>query len=105
MTDTRLWQVATAVVLAAILSLGTPAAFTQAATERSDKDEPGLASRIEYTVEKVLRKIEEGFRKAADKLEAKRVGEKVEQKLDKAAKKTGEGFEKAGKKIEQKLGD
>jgi hypothetical protein len=104
----RFWKVAMVLGLVTVLWTGTPAALTRAASERSDAesgDERGVEARIADTVEKVGKKIEEGFTKAANKLEVKRVGEKIEQKLNKAAKKTAEGFEKAGKKIEKKLGD
>lgn len=105
---TRFWKIAMVFGLVTVLCTGTPLALTRAASERSDVesgDERGLEERIADTAKKVGKKIEEGFTKAADKLEEKRVGEKIEQKLNKAAKKTAEGFEKAGKKIEQKLGD
>jgi len=66
---------------------------------------PGVMERIETTVKKVGKKIEEGFNKTVKKVEDKHIGDKIEKKLKKAATKTGEGFEKAGKKIEQKLGN
>jgi len=104
----RFWKVAIVLGLVTVLWTGGPAALTQAASEGSQAesgDERGVGARIADTVKKVGKKIEEGFTKAADKLEKKRVGEKIERKLNKAAKKTAEGFEKAGKKIEKKLGD
>ena len=62
-----------------------------------------VVERIESTAKKVGNKIEQGFSKAAKKIEEKHLGEKIEQKLKKAATKTVEGFKKAGKKIDQKL--
>lgn len=62
-----------------------------------------VVERIEDTAKKVGSKIEQGFSKAAKKIEEKRIGEKVERKLKKAATKTAEGFKKAGEKIDQKL--
>jgi len=64
---------------------------------------PSVFERIGNTAKKVGHKIEQGFKKAATKLEQKKVGEKVERKLKKAADKTAEGFKKAGNKIDQKL--
>jgi hypothetical protein len=104
----RFWKIAMVLGLVTVLWTGAPAALTHAASEDSHAesgDERGVGSRIADAVKKVWKKIEEGFTKAADKLEKKRVGEKIDRKLNKAAKKTAEGFEKAGKKIEQKLGD
>jgi hypothetical protein len=66
-------------------------------------EKPGVMERIGNTAKKVGNKIEQGFTKAARKLEQKKVGEKIEQKLNKAARKTAEGFKKAGDKIDQKL--
>lgn len=66
---------------------------------------PGVMERIEATAKKVGKKIEQGFKKTARKVEEKHIGDKIERKLKKAANKTAEGFDKAGKKIEQKLGD
>ena len=62
-----------------------------------------VVERIEGTAKKVGNKIEQGFSKAAKKIEEKHMGEKVERKLKKAATKTAEGFKKAGEKIDQKL--
>ena len=62
-----------------------------------------VVERIEGTAKKVGKKIEQGFSKAAKKIEEKNLGEKIERKLKKAATKTVEGFKKAGKKIDQKL--
>ena len=62
-----------------------------------------VVKRIEGTAKKVGNKIEQGFSKAAKKIEEKHLGEKIEQKLKKAATKTAEGFKKAGKKIDQKF--
>ena len=62
-----------------------------------------VVERIEGTAKKVGNKIEQGFSKAAKKIEEKHIGEKVERKLKKAATKTAEGFKKAGEKIDQKL--
>lgn len=62
-----------------------------------------VVERIGSTAKKVGNKIEQGFSKAAKKIEEKHLGDKIEQKLKKAATKTVEGFKKAGKKIDQKL--
>jgi hypothetical protein len=62
-----------------------------------------VVERIVGTAKKVGNKIEQGFSKAAKKIEEKHIGEKVERKLKKAATKTAEGFKKAGDKIDQKL--
>ncbi len=64
---------------------------------------PSVTERIENTAKKVGNKIEQGFAKAAKKLQEKKVGEKIERKLKKAVTKTEEGFKKAGKKIDEKL--
>ena len=62
-----------------------------------------VVERIEGIAKKVGNKIEQGFSKAAKKIEEKHIVEKVERKLKKAATKTAEGFKKAGEKIDQKL--
>jgi hypothetical protein len=62
-----------------------------------------VVERIEDTAKKVGSKIEQGFSKAAKKIEEKHIVDKVERKLKKAATKTAEGFKKAGEKIDQKL--
>lgn len=74
-----------------------------ALAEGEATDKPGVMERIGNTAKKVGNKIEQGFTKAARKLEEKKVGEKIERKLKKAATKTAEGFKKAGNKIDQKL--
>jgi len=66
-------------------------------------DNRTVVERIEGTAKKVGNKIDQGFSKAAKKIEEKHLGEKIEQKLKKAATKTVEGFKKAGEKIDQKL--
>jgi len=71
--------------------------------ENEPSNSPGVFERIGNTAKKVGHEIEQGFKKAATKLEQKKVGEKVERKLKKAADKTAEGFKKAGNKIDQKL--
>lgn len=62
-----------------------------------------VVEQIEDTAKKVGSKIEQGFSKAAKKIEEKHIVDKVEGKLKKAATKTAEGFKKAGEKIDQKL--
>jgi hypothetical protein len=74
-----------------------------ALAESEPSDNRTVVERIEGTAKKVGNKIEQGFSKAAKKIEAKHIVEKVEQKLKKAARKTAEGFKKAGEKIDQKL--
>ena len=66
-------------------------------------DNRTVVERIGSTAKKVGNKIEQGFSKAAKKIEEKHLGEKIERKLKKAATKTAEGFKKAGKEIDQKL--
>lgn len=73
---------------------------TAALAETGDRT---VVERIEGTAKKIGNKIEQGFSKAAKKIEEKHLGEKIEQKLKKAAAKTAEGFKKAGEKIDQKL--
>ena len=74
-----------------------------ALAESEPTDNRTVVERIEGTAKKVGNKIEQGFSKAAKKIEEKHIGEKVERKLKKAATKTAEGFKKAGKKIDQKF--
>jgi hypothetical protein len=74
-----------------------------ALAESEPTDNRTVVERIEGTAKKVGNKIEQGFSKAAKKIEEKHIGEKIEQKLKKAATKTAEGFKKAGEKIDQKL--
>ena len=74
-----------------------------ALAESEPTDNRTVVERIEGTAKKVGSKIEQGFSKAAKKIEEKHIGEKVERKLKKAATKTAEGFKKAGDKIDQKL--
>ena len=64
-----------------------------------------FTEKVGETAKKIGKKIEEGFKKTAKKIEDKHVPEKVERKLKKAADKTVEGFEKAERKIKQKLAD
>ena len=71
--------------------------------ESEPTDNRTVVERIEGTAKKVGSKIEEGFSKAAKKIEGKHIGEKVERKLKKAATKTAEGLKKTGEKIDQKL--
>ena len=74
-----------------------------ALAENKPTDNGTVVERIGSTAKKVGNKIEQGFSKAAKKIEEKHLGDKIEQKLKKAATKTVEGFKKAGKKIDQKL--
>ena len=74
-----------------------------ALAESEPTDNRTVVERIESTAKKVGNKIEQGFSKAAKKIEEKHLGDKIEQKLKKAATKTVEGFKKAGRKIDQKL--
>ena len=74
-----------------------------ALAESEPSDNRRVVERTGGTAKKVGNKIEQGFSKAAKKIEEKHIGEKVEQKLKKAATKTAEGFKKAGEKIDQKL--
>ena len=74
-----------------------------ALAESEPTDNRSVVERIGSTAKKVGNKIEQGFSKAAKKIEEKHVVEKVERKLKKAATKTAEGFKKAGEKIDQKL--
>lgn len=71
--------------------------------EGEPSQKPGVLERIGDGAKKIGNKIEQGFTKAAKKLEQKKVGEKIERKMKKAANKTAEGFKKAGDKIDQKL--
>ena len=76
---------------------------SEALAESETTEEPGVMERIGNGAKKVGNKVEQGFTKAARKIEEKHVGEKIERKLKKAATKTAEGFKKAGNKIDQKL--
>ena len=78
-------------------------AGSTALAESEPTDNRTVVERIGSTAKKVGNKIEQGFSKAAKKIEEKNLGEKIEQKLKKAATKTAEGFKKAGKRIDQKL--
>jgi hypothetical protein len=79
------------------------ASGSAALAESEPTGDRSVVERIEDTAKKVGNKIEQGFSKAAKKIEEKHIGEKVERKLKKAATKTAEGFKKAGEKIDQKL--
>ena len=79
------------------------ASSSPALAESEPTGDRSVVERIEGTAKKVGNKIEQGFSKAAKKIEEKHIGEKVERKLKKAATKTAEGFKKAGEKIDQKL--
>jgi hypothetical protein len=79
------------------------ASGSAALAESEPTNDRSVVERIEGTAKKVGSKIEQGFSKAATKIEEKHLGEKIEQKLKKAATKTAEGFKKAGEKIDQKL--
>jgi hypothetical protein len=88
------------------VSLFLPIWVASGSAALADSESTGdrtVVERIEGTAKKVGKKIEQGFSKAAKKIEEKHVGEKVERKLKKAATKTAEGFKKAGEKIDQKL--
>ncbi len=74
-----------------------------ALAESKPTGDRSVVERIEGTAKKVGNKIEQGFSKAAKKIEEKHLGEKIERNLKKAARKTAEGFKKAGEKIDQKL--
>ena len=74
-----------------------------ALAENEPTDNGTVVERIGSTAKKVGNKIEQGFSKAAKKIEEKHLGDKIEKKLKKAATKTVEGFKKAGRKIDQKL--
>ncbi len=74
-----------------------------ALAESEPTEKRTVVERIGDTTKKVGNKIEQGFTKAAKKIEDKHIGEKIERKLKKAATKTAEGFKKAGNKIEKKL--
>jgi hypothetical protein len=67
--------------------------------------DPSFTEKVGQTAKKIGKKIEEGFKKTAKKIEDKHVPEKIERKLKKAADKTVEGFEKAERKIKDKLAD
>jgi hypothetical protein len=79
------------------------ASGSAALAESEPTDNRTVVERIESNAKKVGNKIEQGFSKAAKKIEEKHLGEKIEQKLKKAATKTADGFKKAGDKIDQKL--
>jgi methionine-rich copper-binding protein CopC len=74
-----------------------------ALAESEPTDNRTVVEQIEGTAKKVGNKIEQGFSKAAKKIEEKHIVDKVERKLKKAATKTAEGFKKAGEKIDQKV--
>ena len=71
--------------------------------EHKPTGNPSVGERIGTTAKKAGNKIEQGFTKAAKKIEQKNLGQKVERKLKKAARKTAEWFKKTGRKIDQKL--
>lgn len=91
------------VMIVGICAMGVSRGEDLFAADSTASGGPGVVERVGETAKKVGKKIEEGFTKAAKKIEEKHVVDKVEQKLKKAADKTAEGFEKAEKKINQKL--
>jgi hypothetical protein len=74
-------------------------------SESQAGSDASLTEKVGETAKKIGKKIEEGFKKTAKKIEDKHVPEKVEQKLKKAVDKTAEGFGKAERKIKEKLAD
>jgi hypothetical protein len=75
------------------------------ATETESGGDASFSEKVGSAAKKIGKKIEEGFKKTAKKIEDKHVPEKVEKKLKKAVDKTAEGFEKAERKIKEKLAD
>ena len=74
-------------------------------SESQGGNDPSFTQKVGETAKKIGKKIEEGFKKTAKKMEDKHVPEKVERKLKKAVDKTAQGFEKAERKIKEKLAD
>jgi hypothetical protein len=75
------------------------------ANETEPSGDASFTEKVGAAAKKIGKKIEDGFKKTAKKIEDKHVPEKVEKKLKKAADKTAEGFEKAERKIKEKLAD
>jgi adenylosuccinate synthase len=75
------------------------------ATETESGGDASFTEKVGAAAKKIGKKIEDGFKKTAKKIEDKHVPEKVEKKLKKAVDKTAEGFEKAERKIKEKLAD
>jgi hypothetical protein len=94
-------QIVAGFVVALMISMAS-LAVSRANESSGDK---GVVEKAGEAAKKIGKKIEEGFKKTAKKIEDKHVPEKVEKKLKKAADKTAEGFEKAERKIKQKLAD
>lgn len=74
-------------------------------SESQGGNDTSFTQKVGETAKKIGKKIEEGFKKTAKKIEDKHVPEKVERKLKKAVDKTAQGFEKAERKIKEKLAD
>ena len=74
-------------------------------SESQGGKDASFTQKVGETAKKIGKKIEEGFKKTAKKIEDKHVPEKVERKLKKAVDKTAQGFEKAERKIKEKLAD
>ena len=74
-------------------------------SESQGGNDASFTQKVGETAKKIGKKIEEGFKKTAKKIEDKHVPEKVERKLKKAVDKTAQGFEKAERKIKEKLAD
>ena len=94
---------AAACVLALVVCF--PGHGTVFGSESQAGSDASLTEKVGETAKKIGKKIEEGFKKTAKKIEDKHVPEKVEQKLKKAVDKTAEGFGKAERKIKEKLAD
>jgi hypothetical protein len=94
----------TAVCLCALMAVVANSKAVRAAEPRGGGD-ASFSEKVGDAAKKIGKKIEEGFKKTAKKLDDKHVPEKVEQKFKKAADKTAEGLEKADRKIKDKLAD
>ena len=95
----RLFQYAISIGLLCLPVL----AWSDALAEASSADERGPVERIEDSLKRTGKSIEEGVKNTAKKIEDKRIPEKVEQKFKDAMDKTAEAIEKTGKYIEKKF--
>jgi adenylosuccinate synthase len=95
--------VATVVACLLLAAVSNDAVVYAAETESGG--DASFSEKVGAAAKKIGKKIEDGFKKTAKKIEDKNVPEKVEKKLKKAVDKTAEGFEKAERKIKKKLAE
>ena len=79
--------------------------WSDAFADGSSADERSPAERIEDSLKRAGKSIEEGVKNTAKKIDEKHIPEKIEEKLKHAVEKTAEAIEKTGKHIEKKLNE